>query len=83
MMTTVAVDKADEIVDKYEGKSNALIQILLEIQHEDRWLSKEVLTRVGERLATPLSQIYQIATFYKAFSLAPRGQHMVTACMGR
>jgi len=83
MMTTVGVDKADEIVDKYEGKSNALIQILLEIQHEDRWLSKEVLTRVGERLATPLSQIYQTATFYKGFSLVPKGQHMVTVCMGR
>lgn len=83
MMTTVGVDKVDEIVDKYEGKSNALIQILLEIQHQNRWLSKEVLTRVGERLATPLSQICQIATFSKAFSLVPKGQHMVTVCMGR
>jgi NADH-quinone oxidoreductase subunit E len=82
MMTTIGVDKVDEIVDKYGGKSNALIQILLEIQHENRWLPKEVLTRVGQRLATPLSQIYQIATFYKAFSLVPKGQHMVSVCMG-
>jgi len=81
-MTSTGLDEVDEIVDKYEAKSNALIQILLEIQRENRWLPKEALTRVGERLAVPLSQIYQITTFYKAFSLVPKGQHMVTVCMG-
>lgn len=81
-MITIGFDKVDEIVDKYEAKSNALIQILLEIQRENRWLPKKALTRVGERLVVPLSQIYQITTFYKAFSLVPKGQHMVTVCTG-
>ena len=81
-MAIIGIDKVDQIVDKYEAKSNALIQILLEIQRENRWLPKEALTKVGERLAVPLSQIYQITTFYKAFSLVPKGRHIVTVCLG-
>ncbi len=81
-MTTIGLDEVDEVVGKYEAKSSALIQILLEIQRKNRWLPKEVLARVGKGLGIPLSQIYQIATFYKAFSLVPKGQHVVTICMG-
>lgn len=81
-MISIGLDKVDEIVDKYEARRSALIQILLEIQRENRWLPKAALTWVGERLAVPLSQIYQITTFYKAFSLVPKGQRIVTICMG-
>ena len=79
---TVELVRIDEIVDKHKAKSNMLIQILLEVQREHHWLPKEVLTRIAERLSVPLSQIYQIATFYKAFSLVPKGKHMITVCMG-
>jgi NADH-quinone oxidoreductase subunit E len=81
-MTTVELDKIDRIVGKYHGDSSLLIQVLLEIQREYRWIPKEALTRVSERLSVPLSRIYQIATFYKAFSLIPKGRHTVTVCMG-
>ena len=40
------------------------------------------LTLVSERLGVPLNRIYQITTFYKAFSLIPKGQHIVTVCTG-
>jgi len=78
----VAVNEIDELVDKYHSDKSALIQILLEIQQEKRWLPKEALLRLSERLQIPLTQIYHIATFYKAFSLTPRGRHLVTVCMG-
>ena len=81
-MATSGIDKVDEIVSKYGARSDTLIQILLELQRENRWLPREALRRVGERLDIPLSQIYQITTFYKAFSLVPMGRHMVTVCMG-
>jgi NADH-quinone oxidoreductase subunit E len=56
--------------------------VLLEVQSENRWLPKQALERIGERLQVPLSRIQHIATFYKAFSLVPRGRHEVHICMG-
>jgi NADH-quinone oxidoreductase subunit E len=80
------MDKVDkevgEIIAKYKGDKSALIQVLLEIQHRNRWLSKEVLKQVSQSLGVALTQIYHIATFYKAFSLTPKGRHSVTVCLG-
>ena len=72
----------DQIIDKHLGEASSLIQILLDIQSENNWLPKEALQRVGERLGVPLSRIQHIATFYKAFSLVPKGRHQVHICMG-
>ncbi|MFZ3373101.1 MAG: NAD(P)H-dependent oxidoreductase subunit E, partial [Desulfitobacteriaceae bacterium] len=55
---------------------------LLDIQSEHHWLPKEALGRVAERLQVPLTRIQHIATFYKAFSLVPKGRHEVHVCMG-
>jgi NADH-quinone oxidoreductase subunit E len=74
--------EVDEIIAKYKGDKSALIQVLLEIQQRNRWLSKEVLKRVSQGLGVALTQIYHIATVYKAFSLTPRGRHSVTVCLG-
>ena len=78
-MDTATIDR---IVDKHQGEASALIQVLLEIQSDYNWLPKEVLDRVGERLQVPMSRIQHIATFYKAFSLVPKGRHQVHICMG-
>jgi NADH-quinone oxidoreductase subunit E len=61
---------------------SALIQMLLAIQRENHWLSKDALVWVSRRLGVPLTQVYHIATFYKAFSLKPQGRHSVSVCMG-
>ena len=74
--------KIDEIIDNHEDDASSLIQVLLEIQGENHWLPKEVLEKVSKKLGVPLSQIQHIATFYKAFSLVPRGRHEVHVCMG-
>jgi NADH-quinone oxidoreductase subunit E len=74
--------QVDKIVDKYGCDKNALIQVLLDIQRENNWLPKEALMWVSQKLEVPLSQIYHIATFYKAFSLVPRGRHSIAVCMG-
>jgi NADH-quinone oxidoreductase subunit E len=76
------MDKVDQIIDKHQGEASALIQILLEIQSEHHWLPKEALERVGERLQVPLTRIQHIATFYKAFSLVPKGRHEIHVCLG-
>jgi NADH-quinone oxidoreductase subunit E len=74
--------KIDKIIAKYQGDAGSLIQVLLEIQRENRWLSKEALDKVSKQLKVPLNRIQHIVTFYKAFSLVPRGRHEVHVCTG-
>ena len=76
------MERVDRIVEKHHGEASSLIQVLLEIQSENYWLPKEALERVGEKLWVPMSRIRHIATFYKAFSLVPKGRHEVHVCMG-
>ena len=76
------IEKIDRIIDSYNGETSSLIQVLLEIQSENNWLPKEALERVSQKLDVPLSRIQHIATFYKAFSLVPKGRHKVHICMG-
>jgi len=74
--------RIDRIIESHGGEASSLIQVLLEIQGENRWLPREALKRVSDRLQVPLSRIQHIATFYKTFSLSPRGRHEVHICMG-
>jgi len=75
-------NKIGQIINKHQGEASSLIQILLEIQREHHWLPKEALEKVSEKLSVPLSRIQHIVTFYKAFSLVPRGRHEIHVCMG-
>ena len=59
-----------------------LIQLLLSLQREKGWLPREVLQETSRRLGVPLARVYQVATFYKAFSLAPKGRNVIRVCMG-
>jgi len=74
--------KIDKILDKYPSDASSLIQVLLEIQRENRWLSSEALEKVSKRLKVPLNRIQHIVTFYKAFSLIPKGRHEIHVCTG-
>ena len=75
-------ERIDQIIDKHHGEPSSLIQVLLEIQAEKHWLPKEALERVAERLRVPMTRIQHIATFYKAFSLVPKGRHEIHICVG-
>ena len=75
-------DKIDQILNKYPNDGSSLIQVLLEIQRENRWLSNEALDKVSKRLNVPLNRIQHIVTFYKAFSLIPKGRHEIHVCTG-
>jgi len=76
------LEKVDEIIDRYPGEQGVLIQLLLDLQSELNWIPKEAVMRISERLQIPLSQIYRVASFYKAMSLTPRGKHIVNVCLG-
>ncbi|MFC2141627.1 NAD(P)H-dependent oxidoreductase subunit E [Acidobacteriota bacterium] len=81
---TAAVDndKIDRILEKHRGKSNSLVQALLEIQQEIRWIPREVLDKVSKILEVPLSLVIHIVTFHKTFSLVPKGRNEVHVCTG-
>lgn len=74
-----AVRKA---VGSYQRDKDMLIQILLDLQSMFGWLPQEVLTEISEQLEVPITRVYQIASYYKAFSLMPRGRHIIRVCMG-
>jgi len=64
------------------GAGASLISVLEEIQAQYRYLPREAMILVSERLGVPLSQVYSVATFYHAFSLVPRGKHTICVCTG-
>ena len=65
------------------GKGSCqLIEILQDIQAEHNYLSEESLRAVAEKLEIPIIEVFRVANFYKAFTLKPRGEHLVTICMG-
>jgi NADH-quinone oxidoreductase subunit E len=74
--------KINEIIDKYPANKSVLIQLLLDIQGEFNWIPREAVRTVSDKLQIPISQIYRVASFYKAMSLTPRGRHVINVCMG-
>jgi len=74
--------KVEGIINKYKGEGGALIAILQDVQAEYNYLPPDALKSVADKLNVPLISVYGIATFYKAFSLTPRGKHLVTVCLG-
>jgi NADH-quinone oxidoreductase subunit E len=72
----------DNIIKKYDDKDGSLIQLLLDLQSELHWISKETIGELSRRLKIPASQIFRVASFYKAMNLSPVGRHKVCVCMG-
>lgn len=78
----IDMDKYYSIIDKYKGDRSALIAILQDIQTEFNYLPREALEELSESAEIPLSRIYSVATFFKAFSLKPKGKHILKVCLG-
>lgn len=75
-------EKVTEIIQKYNTDKGFLVPILQDVQKEFNYLPREALNAVSTILDLPLSRIYELATFYKAFSLTPRGRHQLSLCVG-
>jgi NADH-quinone oxidoreductase subunit E len=71
-----------KVVGNYSGDKDMLIQVLLDLQSGLGWLPQEALAEVSRQLRVPISRVYQVASYYKAFSFAPKGRHTVTVCLG-
>ncbi len=74
--------KVGEVLGRYQHHESFLVSILQDIQAEYRYLPRETLLEVSQDLGIPLSRVYSVATFFKAFSLKPRGRHLIHVCLG-
>jgi len=74
--------KVEALIDSYVDKKEQLISLLQDIQAEFNYIPQDVIIRISQKLELPLSQVFSVATFFKAFSLKPRGRHVITVCMG-
>jgi len=76
------IDEAQIILAEQRDGASSLLAVLEEVQGRYRYLPRDVLILVSERLDIPLSQVYSVATFYNAFSLEPQGRHKFQVCTG-
>jgi NADH-quinone oxidoreductase subunit E len=75
-------DKVESILDSHQRDKGMLVAILQDIQAEYNYLPREALEEASKGLCVPLSQVYSVATFFKALSLEPRGRHLINVCLG-
>jgi len=71
-----------QILDEHEAERSAVISVLQGVNKQYKYLPENVLRHVARALDIPLSQVYNIATFYNAFSLTPKGEHIIHVCLG-
>ena len=76
------MESVRKIVESYNKRESGLIAMLQDIQREEGYLAREALEIVASEVGVPLTRLYALATFYKAFSLTPRGRHTINVCTG-
>lgn len=72
----------EDIVARHQGSLGGMLAILSDVQAKYGYLSQDALRRVAAATGGSLTEIYGVATFYKAFTLKPRGKHLVSVCLG-
>ena len=72
----------EKIIHEHGAQKSALIAMLQDIQHEYTYLPHDVLAHLSRTLEIQLSRTYSLATFYRAFSLKPKGRYPITVCLG-
>lgn len=81
--TTTDVDPVvEEILSRYPRRPSSLISVLEDLQEELRYLPEDALNLIAAELEVPRAQAYHVATFYRTFSLKPRGRHLISVCRG-
>ena len=74
--------QVSSILIRYQADPGSIIAILQDVQEEFSYLPPPALKMISKELALPLSRVLSLATFYKAFSLTPKGKHPVHVCLG-
>ena len=70
------------ILEKNQSQPDQLIEVLQDVQEQYGYISEDAMREVSTELGTPLLEVYRVASFYKAFSMEPRGKNVLTVCTG-
>ncbi|MGI5823312.1 MAG: NAD(P)H-dependent oxidoreductase subunit E [Dethiobacteria bacterium] len=76
------VKEIDQVMEKYGSDPADILGILMDIQEKERYLPREALDYLSQKLDLPMTRLYRMATFYEALSLKPLGRHQIHVCMG-
>jgi NADH:ubiquinone oxidoreductase subunit E len=76
------LSKMDTILEGRQLRPDQLIEVLQDMQIQFHYLPEDGLRIIAEKLGVPPIEVIRVAKFYKAFSLTPRGRHLLTICMG-
>ena len=82
MAKKIALKDVDKIIQEYGAEPSCLIGMLQDVQAKYHYLPGEALRRIQQKLQVPLTRVYEVATFYKSFSLVPKGDHICQVCLG-
>ena len=72
----------EAILENRGAEPFAIMEVLHDVQGSYGYLPEEVLRQVSASFDVPLIEVFRLANFYKAFTLKPRGRHLITVCMG-
>jgi NADH-quinone oxidoreductase subunit E len=78
----VDLDPVKDLCGRHVRDENSLVMLLQDAQSRYGYLPREVLRAISAELNVPLSRLYGLATFYRSFSLTPRGRHELCVCTG-
>jgi NADH-quinone oxidoreductase subunit E len=70
------------LINEYAGHKEQLVSLLQDVQAEFNYIPQDVMIMISQKLDIPLSQVFSVATFFRAFSLKPMGRHLITVCLG-
>jgi NADH:ubiquinone oxidoreductase subunit E len=91
MMADVTTDDAKKMeelqgfIANLQGREyphSYLIAVLHKAQELYRYLRKDVIQEISTVLDIPVSTIWGVATFYHYFNLEPRGEYVISLCLG-
>ena len=82
MLSALSLKTIDAAVAKYpaDQKQSAVMTALIVAQEEKGHLSNEVMDFVAGYLGMAPVAVYEVATFYAMYDLAPVGRHKLCVC---
>lgn len=76
------LSKLNDIIEKFKGQPDALIEVLHQSQEAFGYLPRDLLRQVSMGLNVPLNRVYGVVTFYNLFTMVPKGRHTISVCLG-
>jgi NADH-quinone oxidoreductase subunit E len=78
----IDLQACSEIINSYPDEKRFILAMMQDVQRQYKYLPREGLQMIASYVDVPLTRVYSMATFYKAFSLVPKGRINFKVCDG-